>query len=343
MAAIASCGAVRFHGFPLYVAAFTLVSLSSWLSLVDGSHLSDIAPSNFYQWPNGATIESHWKHHDRQTVRVQLPNGTRVDHEFDVGQGGEDMDMSTARAKSRPSSTGSHNPDYYSGWVEYSGFLSSGNVTHMYARWVVPPVPPHYNILTTVFLFAGLEANAHHDVNDIMQPVLQYGHSGCGGGKHWSAASFYVVGITAHCGETLRAEPGDIIEANMTQSAADQVWTLVTTVHSMQKRTSQTGLVPDAGRVHAIVLDSQDSVLHVKATHAYHWAVVTLEAIRVYSCSTYPGGNSTEFSDIVVEVDHVVVQEPRWNKTVNYHDCGQGVDIINAQTSTVYYDSSTFT
>ena len=297
---------------------------------VESSHLSDIHPDRFYQWPNGAVIMPIESGSYKEHFHVRLPNGSTVDHVIPVqDEGGNDHDRRQAEE-----------PDYYSGWVEYSGYEASGNVTRMYAKWTVPPPPPHYNILTTVFLFAGLEANNQHTSTDIIQPVLQYGHSGCGGGNHWSAASFYVAGITAHCGKTLRVETGDVIEASMTYNQSKREWMLITTVISQRL----VSVAASHKKTPPALYDSSSptSVLSVQVDHSYHWAVVTLEAIRVYSCSAYPSGHSTQFSSIEVEVEGSVVQ-PRWNKTVHYHECGQAVDVVNSQTTVVYYNSTTAT
>eukprot|EP00117_Sycon_ciliatum_P024637 scpid88015/ scgid20632/ len=315
--------------------------------------ISTIKRENFFQWPNGAIIDvraSSSRHASEggepaaaRKARVYSPDGKLI-AEQEIGV--VDGEVHTVRRDAEARKDGETDPEYYSGWVEYSGYEARSNVTHMSARFTVPPAPPSYNILTTMFLFAGLEANnGHKNATDILQPVLQYGHSGCGGGEHWSAASYYVVGIRAHCGSTLRVKTGDVLEANMTYNVSEDMWTLTTTLVSSARswyddRTASgnVGALPQQQheQQHASV---SASVLRVRVDHAYHWAMVTLEAIRVYSCRTYPSGNGTRFSDMTVHVDGVLVASPAWAKTIHYTECGQSVDIIDSRTSILHYSA----
>lgn len=83
---------------------------------------------------------------------------------------------------------------------------------------MVPPVPPKFFFLTrALFFFNGLQ-DKFHDANLILQPVLQFGHSGCGGGKSWNFISFMVSDSgRAHCGKVLRVKEGDILTGLMSK------------------------------------------------------------------------------------------------------------------------------
>src|SRR5205814_6113987 len=61
----------------------------------------------------------------------------------------------------------------------------------------------------TVFLFSGLENDAK---NEILQPVLQYGHSAAGGGDGWSIGNWWVTpaGIVGQNG-VQEVNPGDTV------------------------------------------------------------------------------------------------------------------------------------
>ena len=275
----------------------------------------------YRQWPNGVLIESQ----PDDSVEVHFPNGSSVF--VNPGECNSSRQPSNGEVESEGQSWPLQgagridSPDYYSGWVEWGGYLVHDNITEMTASWVVPPPPPHYNILTTVFLFAGLEEKGHGmGSTDIIQPVLQYGHSGCGGGDHWSVASFYVPGIIAHCGKVLRVKQGDTVFANMSYNHGDDTWTVTSVVRGVS------GVV-------------QESVLRVKVAHAYHWASLTLEGIRVYHCTAYPGGNSTLFTNATMKVLGSSVT-PHWKSAVDYHDCGQTVEIEEEGNVRLFYNST---
>ena len=74
-------------------------------------------------------------------------------------------------------------------WVAYAAWKKAdGNpVVRFEATYTVPEVPPDH--LQVIFLFIGLQNNLH-----ILQPVLQYGKSGAGGGAYWAISSFFAGG-----------------------------------------------------------------------------------------------------------------------------------------------------
>jgi hypothetical protein len=80
----------------------------------------------------------------------------------------EDEDNATA-AVTNLRSYGIH---YYSGWVSYAWTLTNDPISNFESTWIVPPKPPSTNLLTTTFLFNGLE-DTYQRSQFIMQPVLQ--------------------------------------------------------------------------------------------------------------------------------------------------------------------------
>jgi hypothetical protein len=87
------------------------------------------------------------------------------------------------------------------GWVAYEGFTHDAEFHFMTSKWAVPGPPPKFNIFTTIFFFNGFEQHLHN-TSVIIQPVLQYGFSGCGGGERWTMTSFVVSDSgRAYCGK----------------------------------------------------------------------------------------------------------------------------------------------
>jgi hypothetical protein len=76
------------------------------------------------------------------------------------------------------------------GWVTWADWTNgTGSPIRTFeTSWVVPP-PPLSDSGQLIYLFNALEDDAG---DDILQPVLQWGLSGAGGGSYWSVASWYV-------------------------------------------------------------------------------------------------------------------------------------------------------
>ena len=80
------------------------------------------------------------------------------------------------------------------------------------------------------------DGSGHHgDASFILQPVLQYGKSGCVldplKWHSWHFIAFLVDGSgRAHCGSTLQVEEGETLVGNMTlqNTAAEQTWEVLT-------------------------------------------------------------------------------------------------------------------
>jgi hypothetical protein len=72
------------------------------------------------------------------------------------------------------------------GWIEYAQLSSSNDFSQITANWTVPtpPLTP-YIPSQTYFTFPGIESDSF-----IIQPVIQFGTSGAGGGQYWGMASW---------------------------------------------------------------------------------------------------------------------------------------------------------
>jgi hypothetical protein len=95
-------------------------------------------------------------------------------------------------------------------WVAYAAWKKTpGNPVLLFsADFVVPPLPT--DDFQTIFIFIGLQNNNH-----IVQPVLQYGVSGAGGGAYWSALSFFAGGQSdpAKYSSVITVTPGQPLTA----------------------------------------------------------------------------------------------------------------------------------
>jgi len=80
------------------------------------------------------------------------------------------------------------------GWVTWASCgtpltaTAGAKITSLSTSWVVPP-PPSTQSGQLIYFFNGLQDDAG-DI--ILQPVLQWGVSGAGGGQYWGAASWHV-------------------------------------------------------------------------------------------------------------------------------------------------------
>jgi len=101
------------------------------------------------------------------------------------------------------------------GWVTWATWVNaSGRAISSFATtWVVPAAPITESD-QLIYLFNGLEDQAG---DNILQPVLQWGVSGAGGGNTWGVASWYVdVSHHAFCTPLLPVNVGDILVGVMT-------------------------------------------------------------------------------------------------------------------------------
>lgn len=83
------------------------------------------------------------------------------------------------------------------GYVAYTYYTNNSNanpISNFSSTWAVPGSPKtNHNQL--LYLFSALTP-ASDDA--ILQPVLQYGTSGAGGGNYWATASWYLVGANTY-------------------------------------------------------------------------------------------------------------------------------------------------
>jgi hypothetical protein len=113
------------------------------------------------------------------------------------------------------------------GWLEAADWMSPSPVTSLSARWTVPQAPAQA-ASQTLFFFPSVEPSG---MDKIIQPVLQYGTSGAGGGAYWAIASWY-VGEQALNSKLQKVNPGDRLSGVMTTQSCSAAgacsWTITT-------------------------------------------------------------------------------------------------------------------
>lgn len=209
---------------------------------------------------------------------------------------------------------------YYSGWVALAGQSFASPIEQFSAEWTVPP-SPSFNFLTTLFFFPGLE-DQHPKGSLILQPVLQYGFSGCGGGPFWSFTAFIVnLEGRALCGKMLRVNEGDRLLGNITRTGEG------------------------AYDVSAQVLSGSNSQISVKSIENLNvelkYAAVVMEGIRIYSCKAYPSNHQLEFSNIKVKLADDSFPRLSLQPTVSHTECGQNVQIKGGKVVVKFESSAT--
>ena len=99
--------------------------------------------------------------------------------------------------------------DLGSGWITraYWDNNTGGSFSNYRTNWFVPP-PPSTQSGQVIFVF-----NALLNPSSILQPILQWGSAGGGGGNYWSVASWYVLSSgDAHHSPFARVNPGQNLD-----------------------------------------------------------------------------------------------------------------------------------
>lgn len=215
---------------------------------------------------------------------------------------------------------------YYSDWAVYAVDARAAGFSSMSSHWTVPPKPKKRGPagLSSIYIFNGLEDGGGHHGNAtlILQPVLQYGKSGCVRDPllwgSWHLSAYYVSGAgRAYCGSLLRVNEGDVVVGQMKMSPGNK-WKV------------------SANKLGSSDVSSVDVTLSVQIDAAY----ATLEGMIIYNCEAYPGGNGTKFeSNQLIDSTGATVT-PRWTPMVRHSECGQKVTSGSGGDVTLHYDAS---
>jgi len=236
----------------------------------------------------------------------------------------------TRTATLRPTIVDSSSPSYYSDWTVYAQVANDAGFSKMTSSWIVPAKPRKRGPAdqSAVYIFNGLEdGGGHHgDATLILQPVLQYGKSGCllnplkWGDWHFTA---YLVDGNgrAHCGPHIKVSEGDTVVGTMLLSNKEtNTWTVTADVAS-----------------NSLVSSSYSATLGNKTLDA---AYLTLEGMVIYNCAALPPGNGTTFRSIAIadHAGHSVALN--WVPKIRHNECAQAVMVGPNGSVTLHYDST---
>ena len=214
------------------------------------------------------------------------------------------------------------------GWIAYADWTYSASgysIGEYDASWTLPSSPSSNNG-QTIFLFNGLETSSSGSF--IIQPVLQWGSSACGGGAYWAMSSWYVTSSGSYICSSLMQVSYSSISGQMNgyscqSSNGECDWVIQGT--QFQNGNGYTTTLSYSG-------NSQLDDL------ALYWSSVTLEAYGIASCSDFPSGSVT-FSDLffVSDVSPWQYPTPSWSTVVNYSDCSEAVTVNSASSVTITF------
>jgi hypothetical protein len=202
-------------------------------------------------------------------------------------------------------------------WIENSQWRNGGTdpIVYFSTKWLVPPVPSS-NDSQTVFLFNGMQPDS---AAHILQPVLQWGGSGAGGGNYWSITNWYADGQggAAVTWPPIQVNVGDVLQGVMTctgQSGTEYNYTSSFVGYSS---------------VDVTVTDADELT----------WAYETLECygsnytLPLTQCSDYPDTPLTAMYDIEVKTgtpgSSGTDATLDWVAVTAFTDCGQSCQIIS--------------
>jgi hypothetical protein len=168
------------------------------------------------------------------------------------------------------------------GWTTWATWNNqTGNsITHFSTTWTVPPPPPTQSG-QLIYIFNGLQNPAG---SEILQPVLQWGVSGAGGGDYWSIASWHVdANNHAFCTPAIPVDPGEIVTGIMTE----------------------TGVYSDGSRNYSCIFQGvAASSLMALGMVELTAAEETVEAYGLTAATDYPDTASTSMMQVNLELEN---------------------------------------
>ncbi|KAJ7734087.1 hypothetical protein B0H16DRAFT_155874 [Mycena metata] len=181
-----------------------------------------------------------------------------------------------------------------SGWVTFAFWHNTAGspISSFATTWEVPPVP-ETNHGQTVFLFNAIEPSAE---DAILQPVLQYGPSGAGGGAFWAVASWYVGEFDTFHTTVVPVSTGTILNGLMTLTGSNA------TAGTFDYNSQFTNI--------------PGTSLNITGIAELTVPTETLEAYSVSNATDVPAG-STVFSNITLEVSSGVTPALSWSQRDN--------------------------
>lgn len=177
-----------------------------------------------------------------------------------------------------------------SGWVEWgapnSAYTALGG---MESIWPVPGLPSsNGKPVQEVYLWDGISASPL--VYPLLQPLLQYGTSLCGGGsnQYWFVSMLVTSSGSTICGRMLGVSPGDTLIGYVSgSSCSSSTGKCDWTIQSTDVSTGRSSLLYCQG--------SGGTQTNYLCNLALYAPQVVLEVYYLNSCSEYPASGSTTF------------------------------------------------
>jgi hypothetical protein len=304
------------------VSFLAIMQLSLSFALLLGS---TGASSQWHQMPNGMYYHEECIHQfDEHYHVLRRPDGSA--HVTTSGPKGEEVPLPPCPHKPRngpseltaqASQAAEVDVSYYSSWSVYAKMGRSEGFGFMNSSWDVPAAPTGRGPLgqSSVYLFNGLEDGGGHKGEStlILQPVLQYGKSGCLINPlkwdNWWMTSYMVDGSgRAYCGKNLGPlQVGERVWGAMTLTEPEtNTWQVDST------RVSTGELSTHSVTLGSVVIDA---------------AYATMEGMIIYNCQAYPDSNSCAFEENKLADREGAPVKASWEKVIEHGECAQDVQL----------------
>ena len=256
---------------------------------------------------------------------VSMPGGLLM-HTSCIHQIGSRASVEPCLFKSLNTAKNDAAASYYSDWSVYAQTVAptKDGFEYFSSNWTVPSFPSSHGPAkqSSVYIFNGLEdgRGVHGAASVILQPVLQYGKSGCNLNplkwSEWLLSSYVVDGNgRAHCAELISVSPGDVVQGIMEKAADSNEWTV-------------TSIAPKGSSVNTV--DMEDTILDA--------AYLTLEGMVIYGCSSYPPEGQVTFVENAIKSEKI--GDFSWTEEVRHDECSQGTDFGSDGSVALTWDAS---
>eukprot|EP00823_Brevimastigomonas_motovehiculus_P008563 TRINITY_DN786_c0_g1_i1.p1 TRINITY_DN786_c0_g1~~TRINITY_DN786_c0_g1_i1.p1 ORF type:complete len:273 (-),score=35.89 TRINITY_DN786_c0_g1_i1:227-1045(-) len=188
-----------------------------------------------------------------------------------------------------------------------ANLISTDNMKDMTTDWIVPALPAKRGGGQILFFWPGFKSTEPKMGLPVLQPVLQYGSNGYGGGDFWCVRSWFVYGDAgeAYVSAELKLQVGDYVSSYMHYDDNAKMWT----IFANNTRTGQTTVLTETrAKTHNI---------------DFKVAMLVLETIMPSSnyCPLYPSApNQITWSKVTVNG-----ASPHWTDRVTKTECGQKI------------------
>lgn len=244
--------------------------------------------------PGGYKPQSHVHRVEKGCRVVKTASGFKK-----VNTHGETLEMYARPAANKQiASPQKVDTTFGDGWITYAYWsnTSANPISYFSTDWIVPTTPLSDNG-QTVFLFNGIDPANYSD--GILQPVLQWGPSACGGGSYWAIMNWYVTQSDAFYGDTL-----------ITVNDGD-------TLQGVMELTGQSG----AGYSYSSYFTGYSGcTLLVDSLPELSWANQTMETYGITAYTDYP-------PDLMVKMNHIKMKTGSAYPTITWHKVNSVTDV----------------